>query len=79
MLIFKVNSANLAVSKIRLDAQMDELNDIEGNLQNSFLKNTNNEKDFVDSVTKKYGDGTFNPETGIFTPNKIKINKKTTN
>ena len=26
------------------------------------------EKDFVDGVTKKYGDGTLDPESGIFTP-----------
>ena len=28
------------------------------------------QKQFLDEITKKYGDGTLNPDTGIFTPNK---------
>ena len=28
------------------------------------------EKSFLDSITAKYGKGTLNPETGVFTPEK---------
>ena len=28
------------------------------------------EKKFLDGITEKYGEGTLNPETGEFTPNK---------
>ena len=28
----------------------------------------NEEKKFLDSVNEKYGEGTLNPETGVFTP-----------
>ena len=28
------------------------------------------EKKFLDGITKKYGEGSLNPETGVFTPNK---------
>ena len=28
------------------------------------------EKKFLDGITEKYGQGTLNPETGEFTPNK---------
>ena len=60
----------LAVSKIRLENDMDNLSQLEENLHKSFIVNTKSEQDFVDGITKKYGDGTFNPDTGIFTPNK---------
>jgi len=29
-----------------------------------------NEKQFLDEITKKYGEGSLNPENGEFTPNK---------
>ena len=28
------------------------------------------ESEFLDGITKKYGQGSLNPETGVFTPNK---------
>ena len=28
------------------------------------------ESKFLDSITEKYGEGSLNPETGVFTPNK---------
>ena len=28
------------------------------------------ERTFLSGITKKYGQGTLNPETGVFTPNK---------
>tara|TARA_R100000664_G_C2689322_1_gene94055 strand:+ start:400 stop:657 length:258 start_codon:yes stop_codon:yes gene_type:complete len=28
------------------------------------------ESDFLDKITEKYGQGSLNPETGVFTPNK---------
>ena len=60
----------LAVSKIRLESDMDNLSRLEEDLHKSFIVNNKSEQDFVDGITKKYGDGTFNPDTGIFTPNK---------
>tara|TARA_R100001509_G_scaffold96229_1_gene56001 strand:- start:109 stop:360 length:252 start_codon:yes stop_codon:yes gene_type:complete len=42
----------------------------ESDLENSFKIIEDKEKNFLESVTKKYGDGTLNPETGLFTPNK---------
>ena len=41
-------------------------------LQNDYLDIQNKlgqEKDFLDKITKKYGVGTLNPETGEFTAN----------
>jgi len=53
----------LKMAQIRLDEQEVELEDALKSIQDK-------EKKFLDGVTKKYGDGTLNPETGVFTPNK---------
>jgi len=39
-------------------------------LINNFGKIQEDEQKFLDGITKKYGQGTLNPETGVFTPNK---------
>ena len=53
----------LKMNQIRLDEQEVELEDALKNIQSE-------EKTFLDGITKKYGEGTLNPETGEFTPNK---------
>ena len=40
----------------------------EVDLENSLKSIQDNENKFLDGITKKYGDGTLNPETGVFTP-----------
>ena len=39
-------------------------------LAKSFTEIQENERKFLDEITKKYGQGTLNPETGEFVPNK---------
>ena len=34
------------------------------------LEEKTSETKFLDEITKKYGQGSLNPETGVFTPNK---------
>ena len=53
----------LKMAQIRLDEQEVELEDALKNIQSE-------EKTFLDGITKKYGEGTLNPETGEFTSNK---------
>jgi len=53
----------LKMAQIRLDEQEVELEDSLKSIQNE-------EKKFLESVNKKYGEGSLNPETGVFTPNK---------
>ena len=55
----------LKMAQIRLDEQEVELEDSLKSIQNK-------EKKFLDSVTDKYGQGTLNPETGVFTPTENK-------
>ena len=53
----------LKMAQIRLDNR-------EIDLENSLKSIQTEESKFLDEITKKYGQGTLNPETGVFTPNK---------
>ena len=51
----------LKLAQIRLDNQ-------EVELENSLKQIQDEEKKFLAGITDKYGVGTLNPETGVFTP-----------
>ena len=51
----------MKMAQIRLDEQ-------EVNLEDSLKSIQEEEKKFLDGITEKYGDGSLNPETGVFTP-----------
>ena len=51
----------LKMAQIRLDGQEVELEDSLKQIQSE-------EKKFLDGITDKYGQGTLNPDTGVFTP-----------
>ena len=53
----------LKMAQIRLDEQ-------EVELEESLTQIQQEEQKFLDGITKKYGQGSLNPETGVFTPNK---------
>ena len=53
----------LKMAQIRLDEQEIEL-------ENSLKSIQGKEKTFLDGITDKYGQGSLNPETGVFTPEK---------
>ena len=55
----------LKLAQIRLDEQEVELEDALKSIQSE-------EKKFLDGITNKYGQGTLNPETGVFTPSENK-------
>jgi predicted FMN-binding regulatory protein PaiB len=50
----------LKLAQIRLDEQ-------EVDLEQGLKDIQSKEKTFLDTITKKYGQGTLNPETGVFT------------
>ena len=62
----------VSVAKIRLQRQEEDIIKHEDSLHKKFIELQDNERKFLDSVTDKYGQGTLNPETGIFTTNKTK-------
>ena len=61
-----------SVAKLRLQQQMDDLCDAEEKLNGDFINTQKAEQDFVATISKKYGDGTLNPDSGEFTPNPTK-------
>ena len=55
----------LKLAQIRLDEQ-------EVDLEEALKAVQSEEKKFLDGITDKYGQGTLNPETGVFTPTENK-------
>jgi hypothetical protein len=58
----------LKLAQIRLD------ND-EVTLEEGLKSIQDEEKKFLDGITEKYGQGSLNPETGVFTPSESSENK----
>ena len=46
------------------------LNQQEQDLENNLIQIQSEEAKFLEEITKKYGEGTLNPENGVFTKNK---------
>ena len=64
------NLGQLSIAKLRLTQQLKSLDNSKDELQGKFVETQKSEQKFIEEITKKYGDGTLNPETGKFTPNK---------
>ena len=60
----------LNLAKIKLEQQLDELDKVDDDLTKKFTGIQEKEKTFLENITKKYGEGSLNPETGVFTANK---------
>ena len=58
------------IARIRLEEQLKSLDNAEDESKKSFSDIQKKEKNFLSKITKKYGDGVLDPETGVFTPNK---------
>ena len=58
----------LAVQKILLDQQMDALETRKTEVEQEYEGVQQQEMDLVKTLNEKYGPGSLNPETGVFTP-----------
>ena len=58
----------LWIARINLNKQSDKLNEFEKNTNKKFEDLQSKEKDIVDGLTKKYGEGSLDASTGEFTP-----------
>ncbi len=56
----------LSVTELRLNSQLNAIDESKEKLSKSFYDNQNSERDFIDEITKKYGNGTLDLETGTF-------------
>ena len=61
----------LSVNRIRLNQQFDDLDTAEDNVRVQFVENQTKEREFVDTINKKYGDGNLDLSTGVFTPKPV--------
>ena len=56
------------VQKMLLQQQRDSIEDSESKLEVEYSEIQGNERKIVEELNKKYGPGSLNPETGMFTP-----------
>lgn len=57
----------IGISRIRLEKQSKEFDAAEVKIKESFEEASRKEKEFVDKINKKYGDGNLDISTGVFT------------
>tara|TARA_Y100000996_G_scaffold6987_1_gene6006 strand:+ start:234 stop:554 length:321 start_codon:yes stop_codon:yes gene_type:complete len=60
----------VSIARLRVRQQADSVDNEYNSLIEAFNKTQEDEQKFLDTITEKYGQGTLNPETGVFTPNK---------
>ena len=58
----------LAVQRILLDQQSDALEARKTEVEQEYEGVQQEERDLVEKLNEKYGPGSLNPETGVFTP-----------
>tara|TARA_R110000824_G_scaffold1546_1_gene7672 strand:+ start:1836 stop:2135 length:300 start_codon:yes stop_codon:yes gene_type:complete len=58
----------LSVNRLRLEQQVNDLDKVEDNVRNNFVETQTKEKEFVETINKKYGDGNLDLTSGVFTP-----------
>jgi len=61
----------IGFTRLRLEQQLDELDKVEEETRQKLSDTQQSEIEFNDTVSKKYGHGSLNPETGVFTLNKV--------
>ena len=65
----------LSLTRIRLEQQLKSLSDTYNDLVKELTDNQDEEKKFLESINEKYGQGSLNPDTGVFTPTETTENK----
>ena len=58
----------ISVGRIRLEQQLEEFDSAEENVRKQFSDTQKQERDFIDKINKKYGDGNLDITSGVFTP-----------
>jgi hypothetical protein len=58
----------VGVQRIRLEQQLADLENAEAGMKTQFEDTQTKEREFVQSINKKYGDGNLDVNTGEFTP-----------
>ena len=61
---------HVSITRLRWTQQLTSLDQLEDELQTKFLDTQKEEQTLLDELTKKYGDGTLDMDSGEFIPNK---------
>jgi len=56
------------IFRARLENQMTELEGLFDSSREDLANTQKEEREFIDGINKKYGDGVLDPQTGVFTP-----------
>ena len=56
------------IFRARLENQMSELDGLFESNREDLANTQKEEREFIDGINKKYGDGVLDPQTGVFTP-----------
>ena len=59
----------ISVQEILIEQQKEQIHNKRNQLQNEYLELQEQELKLVEELNTKYGQGSLNPETGVFTPN----------
>tara|TARA_B100000131_G_C17878639_1_gene517326 strand:+ start:200 stop:481 length:282 start_codon:yes stop_codon:yes gene_type:complete len=58
---------SIQITKMNLEKQLEELDDVEKSVSDDYLSLKDEEKKVVDNFTEKYGQGSLDTKTGLFT------------
>ena len=58
----------LSVQRLILQQQMDSADEAHAQLEADYVNNQDKERELVKGLNEKYGPGSLDPETGVFTP-----------
>ena len=61
------NFGQISVAKLKLKQQLTDIEKEESRFEDEFSKVQSFEKNIIDDLTAKYGEGHLNPQTGEFT------------
>ena len=61
----------LSVNRIRLEQELSSLDEADVRLKSDFAATQQKEREFVATISKKYGDGNLDLNTGVFTPKTV--------
>ena len=57
------------ITKMRIATQQTNVDTFSTDLHEQFNTVQTEEREFIDGINEKYGDGVLDPDTGVFTPN----------
>lgn len=58
----------LYLERLNIEERYKQLNDLENNLKKEFSEIQKLEESFLNRITEKYGEGSLDASTGVFTP-----------